>query len=85
MLLFDLFSKAQKRTRAQIGGENGVWFEFLLSYLFVHYHYDNVNLLVDPITHDTIYDQGFEEEAPISWLQRGWQGVHPVPCWVNKQ
>ena len=62
--MFDLFSKAQKRTRAQIGGENGVWFEFLLSYLFVHY--DNVKLLVDTITHDTIYDQGFEEEAPIS-------------------
>ena len=62
--MFDLFSKAQKRTRAQIGGENGVWFEFLLSYLFVHY--DNVKLLVDTITHDTIYDQGFEEEASIS-------------------
>ena len=62
--MFDSFSKAQNRTRAQIGGESGVWFEYLLSYLFVHY--DNVNLLVDTITHDTIYDQGFEEEAPIS-------------------
>ena len=45
MLLFDLFSKAQNRTGAQIEGENCVWFEYLLLSLFVHY--DDVNLLVD--------------------------------------
>ena len=52
MQLFDLFSKPQSWTRAQIEGENSLWFEYLLLSLFVHD--DNVILLED--THYSWHD-----------------------------